>query len=64
MSLTNEQYFQGNPYGRQGIGNGSSSVQGIGSILMEQGQIGRPDKGIGRLQEKTGISLTIQGMLE
>ena len=65
LLLKNEiMILQGNPFWRLEIGNGSSSVPGIGSILMEQGQIGRPDRGIGKQQGRTALLCAILGMLE
>jgi hypothetical protein len=65
LLLTNQKMIlQGNRYWRLGIDNGSSSVQEIGSILMEQGQIGRPDRGIGKQQGRTALLCAILGMLE
>jgi hypothetical protein len=45
-------------------GNGTSSVQGIGDITLEQGQIGQPDRGGGKLQGEIAVLCTILEKLE
>ena len=47
-----------------GIDSGFFSLQETGNTLMEQGQTGQPDMGIGRQQERIVMLPVILGQLE